>query len=94
LKINKIIKMDIKTISCSKCDNNMPELRKTKYGYNFCVSCSEKYNLVSKLRGVSVQMGEGDHTWIETVFMTEEEYKKYINPEGNPEITFEIEEEE
>jgi hypothetical protein len=86
--------MDIKTISCSKCDNNMPELRKTKYGYNFCVSCSEKYNLVSKLRGVSVQMGEGDHTWIETVFMTEEEYKKYINPEGNPEITFEIEEEE
>jgi hypothetical protein len=39
-------------------------------------------------------MGEGDHTWIETVFMTEEEYKKYINPEGNPEITFEIEEEE
>lgn len=94
MKINKIIKMDIKTISCSKCDNNMPELRKTKYGYNFCVSCSEKYNLVSKLRGVSVQMGEGDHTWIETVFMTEEEYKKYINPEGNPEITFEIEEEE
>ena len=90
IKKSKIMEM----ISCSKCDNNMPELRKTKYGYNFCVSCSEKYNLVSKLRGVSVQMGEGDHTWIETVFMTEEEYKKYINPEGNPEITFEIEEEE
>ena len=84
----------MKQIYCIKCKGDMPELRKTKYGYNFCVSCSEKYNLVSKLRGVSVQMGEGDHTWIETVFMTEEEYKKYINPEGNPEITFEIEEEE
>lgn len=78
-------------INCPKCGNDMPKLRKTKYGYGFCVSCSEKYNLVSKLRGISVQMGEGDHTWTETVFMTEEEYKKYINPEGNPKITFGIE---
>jgi hypothetical protein len=86
--------MEIEQISCKKCGHPMPKLRKTKYGYEFCVSCSEKYNLVSKLCGVSVQMGEGDHTWIETVFMTEEEYKKYINPEGNPEITFGIEEDE
>ena len=78
-------------INCPKCGNDMPELRKTKYGYGFCVSCSEKYNLVGKLRGVSVQMGEGDHTCTETVFMNEEEYKYYINPEGNPEITFGIE---
>jgi uncharacterized Zn finger protein (UPF0148 family) len=81
----------MKQISCEKCGYPMPKLRKTQYGYEFCVSCSEKYNLVSKLRGVSVQMGEGDHTWIETIFMNEEEYKKYINPEGNPEITFGIE---
>jgi hypothetical protein len=78
-------------ISCVKCGSSMPKLRKIKYGYEFCVSCSEKYNLVSKLRGVSVQMGEGDHTWTETIFMSEEEYKKYINPEGNPEITFGVE---
>jgi hypothetical protein len=36
-------------------------------------------------------MGEGDHTWTETIFMSEEEYKVYTNPEGNPEITFGIE---
>ncbi len=78
-------------ISCVKCGSSMPKLRKTKYGYEFCVSCSEKYNLVSKLCGVSVQMGEGDHTWTETIFMSEEEYKVYTNPEGNPEITFGIE---
>ena len=86
--------MEIEQISCKKCGHPMPKLRKTKYGYEFCVSCSEKYNLVSKLCGVSIQMGEGDHTWIEPVFMTEEEYKKYINPEANPEITFGIEEDE
>lgn len=89
LTTKKPIKMEM--ISCVKCGSPMPKLRLTKYGYEFCPSCSEKYNLVSKLRGVSVQMGEGDHTWTETVFMTEEQYKQHINPEGNPEITFGIE---
>ena len=64
-------------ISCPKCGSDMPELRKTKYGYDFCVSCSETYDLVGKKRGVSVQMGEGDHTWIETVIMNEKEYLEY-----------------
>jgi hypothetical protein len=81
----------MKMIPCIKCGTEMPELRLTKFGYEFCLSCSDRYNLVSKLRGVSVQMGEGDHTWTETVFMTEEQYKHHINPEGNPEITFGIE---
>jgi len=35
--------------------------------------------------------GHGDHTWTETLVLDEEDYKKYINPEGNPEITFGIE---
>lgn len=78
-------------ISCPKCGNDMPKLRKTEYGYNFCVTCSEKYNMVGKTRGVSVQKGEGDHTWIETIIMNEKEYSNHINPEGNPEITFGVE---
>ena len=78
-------------ISCLKCGNNMPELRKTKYGYDFCVSCSETYNLVSTKRAITVQKGEGDHTWNETILMDEAEYKKHINPEDNPKITFGIE---
>lgn len=85
--------MELKMISCPKCGNDMPELRKTQYGYDFCVSCSETYNLVSTKRAVTVQKGEGDHTWNETILMGEEEYEKYINPEGNPEITFGIENE-
>tara|TARA_R110000796_G_scaffold104011_8_gene213551 strand:- start:692 stop:949 length:258 start_codon:yes stop_codon:yes gene_type:complete len=83
--------MNLKMISCPKCDNDMPELRKINYGYNFCVSCSETYNLVSKKRAITIQKGEGDHTWNETVLMGGEEYKKHINPESEYEITFGVE---
>lgn len=81
----------MKMIPCEKCSSPMPELRLTQFGYNFCVSCSEKYNLVGAKRGMSIQKGEGDHTWTETVIMDEEEYKHHINPDGNPEITFGVE---
>ncbi len=81
----------MKMIPCEKCGSPMPELRLTQFGYNFCVSCSEKYNLVGAKRGISVQKGEGDHTWTETVIMDEEEYKYHINPNNDPEITFGIE---
>ena len=81
----------MKMIPCEKCGSPMPELRLTQFGYNFCVSCSEKYNLVGAKRGISIQKGEGDHTWTETVIMNEEEYKHHINPDGDPEIIFGIE---
>lgn len=81
----------MRMIECPKCGNDFPELRKTQYGYDFCVNCSETYNLVSKKQGISVQRGEGDHTWNETILVDEHQYKKHINPEGNPEITFGIE---
>ena len=71
----------MKMISCSKCGNDMPELRKTQYGYSFCVKCSETKNLVGAKRGIPVQMGEGDHTWTETVIMDEELYLKYTEQE-------------
>jgi len=64
--------MNIKMIPCPKCGNDFPELRVTQYGYNFCVECST----VGAKRGVPVQMGQGDHTWTETVIMDEEVYNK------------------
>jgi len=67
----------VKMISCSKCHGEMPELRLTKFGYNFCVSCSEGLNLVGKKRALPVQMGEGDHSWTETVIMEESDYLQY-----------------
>jgi len=71
----------MKMILCTKCGNNMPELRKTQYGYNFCVTCSESKNLVGTKRGIPVLKGEGDHTWVETVIMDEEVYLKHTEQE-------------
>ena len=33
--------MKLKMIKCNAVVRTMPELRLTKYGYNFCVTCSE-----------------------------------------------------
>ena len=79
--------MTMKMIPCPKCGEDFPELRKTKYGYNFCVNCSE----VGAKRGVPMTFGTGDHTWTETLILNEKDYLKHINPEGNPELTFGIE---
>ena len=69
--------IQVKMISCTKCQGDMPELRKTQYGYNFCVNCSDGLNLVGKKRALPVQMGEGDHSWTETVIMEESDYIRY-----------------
>ena len=66
LTIEKKPNMKFKMIDCKSCDGEMPELRLTQYGYNFCVSCSESGNKV-----------EGDHTWVETVIMDEDQYNNY-----------------
>ena len=69
--------MKLKMIDCKYCDNQMPELRLTHYGYHFCIECSENGNRVGRKQGVPIMMGEGDHTWIETVIMTDEQFKRY-----------------
>ena len=55
----------IKMIPCPKCGQPMPELRKTKYGYNFCVECSS----VDKVVGITTVEGSGDHTWNDIIIM-------------------------
>lgn len=69
--------LKVKMIPCTKCGGDMPELRKIKFGYTFCVGCSDGLNLVGKKRALPVQMGEGDHSWTETIIMEESEYLKY-----------------
>lgn len=64
-------------IPCIKCKNDMPKLRKEKFGYNFCVNCST----VTAKRAVSVQLGEKDHTWNDIVIMDENEYGSFIRSE-------------
>lgn len=63
----------VKMISCTKCGGDMPELRKTEYGYDFCVNCST----VGAKRGVPVQRGTGDHTYNDIVIMEEDDYIKF-----------------
>jgi hypothetical protein len=79
LTIKKTKTMEM--IPCSKCGNNMPELRKTNFGYDFCIQCSDKYNLIGKKRAITVQMGEGDHTWNETIIMSEKDFLEYEKQE-------------
>lgn len=62
-------------IPCIKCQKDMPELRKTQYGYDFCVNCST----VGIKRGIPIQRGEGDHTWTETVIVEDDVYQHHSN---------------
>ena len=73
--------MNLKMISCSSCNEPMPELRFTKYGYSYCVKCSEAGLGVGRKQGIPVLMGEGDHTWVETVIMDADQYEQYIAQE-------------
>lgn len=73
--------MEYKMIPCTPCGEDMPELRLTQYGYNFCVKCSESGNRIKPKHGVPILMGEGDHTWVETIIMDDVEYKSYQNNE-------------
>lgn len=45
-------------IKCSRCSGEMPKLRLTSYGYDFCVTCSDVKPKVGRIRVV----GEGDYT--------------------------------
>ncbi len=81
LTIEKKQTMKYKMIECRSCGGDMPELRLTQYGYNFCVTCSETGNKVKAKHGIPVMMGEGDHTWIETVIMDDDQYQQYQNQE-------------
>jgi len=50
--------MNLEMIPCTRCGNDMPKLRLEKYGYDFCVSCSDVKPKVGRIRVV----GEGDYT--------------------------------
>ncbi len=56
---------DIKYINCSVCDEPMPELRLTKFNYNFCVNCSN----TKPKKAINAQFGSGDNTFEEIVFI-------------------------
>ena len=81
LTLEKKQTMKYKMIDCRSCGSEMPELRLTQYGYNFCVTCSENGKGEGMKHGIPVLMGEGDHTWVETVIMDDEQFKSYQRTE-------------
>jgi hypothetical protein len=73
--------MNLKMIACSSCGEPMPELRLTKAGFSYCVTCSENGLGAGRKQGIPVLMGEGDHTWVETIIMDADQYERYIAQE-------------
>ena len=71
------MKQTFKMIPCTSCGGEKPELRLTQYGYNFCVTCSENGKGEGMKHGIPVLMGEGDHTWVETIIMSDKQFQTY-----------------
>ena len=71
--------MKYKMIPCSKCKEDMPELRLTQYNYSFCVKCSEAGLGSETKKAITVLKGEGDHTWVETIVMSDSDYNSYLS---------------
>ena len=82
LTIEKKQTMKYKMIECRSCGGDMPELRLTQCGSNFCVTCSENGKGEGMKHGIPVLMGEGDHTWVETVIMDDDQYQQYQRQEN------------
>ena len=60
---------NITYIDCSVCNEPMPELRLTKYKYDFCINCST----VGAKKGIPTTFGKGDHTYTELVILDDDD---------------------
>ena len=69
---------NIKMIPCPKCGNDFPELRKTDYGYNFCVNCST----VEAVVGITTVEGSGDHTYNDIIIMDRKQAMRIAQQEA------------
>lgn len=64
--------MELEKIKCSRCQEDMPKLRLDKFGYDFCVNCSDVKPKVGRIRVV----GEGDYTATELDILDQDVAKK------------------
>lgn len=78
---------EIQMMKCPCCGNPMPLLRLTKFGYNFCVDCSN----VEIKRGVPITRGTGEDTWVDLEIVTYAEKTSELCVDYN--LYFEEEEE-
>lgn len=71
--------MELEMINCTKCNSQMPKLRKEKYGYTFCVNCSTEKPLVAR----TVTFGTGDDIWTDTEILTQDQAQRILELEAN-----------
>ena len=64
---------NLKMIPCVVCKEDMPELRKEKFGYLNCVNCST----VKPKRAVITTGGSGDHTWNDIQILSAEDAESF-----------------
>ena len=64
--------MNLEMIPCTRCGNGVPKLRLDKFGYNFCVDCSDVKPKVGRVRVV----GEGDYTATELDILDQDTARK------------------
>jgi len=67
---------EVKCISCGEAIH--PKRLQILPNTKCCVNCSE----VGRKRGVTIQLGEGDHTYNDLVIMSEKQYFKYVESEN------------
>tara|TARA_Y100000034_G_C6875737_1_gene400458 strand:+ start:631 stop:867 length:237 start_codon:yes stop_codon:yes gene_type:complete len=60
-------------IDCPKCGEDMPKLRLTKFGYEYCINCSTE----KPKRAINVTGGSGDHTYNTIEVVTSDQYDSY-----------------
>ena len=67
------------TVECLGCGEKIhPKRLEILPNTKYCVSCSD----VSRKRGITIQRGEGDHSYTDVVIMEEKQYRNYMNLEG------------
>ena len=60
-------------INCVRCGAAMPKLRLTKFGYDFCINCSNE----KPKRAINITGGSGDHTYNTIEVVTSDQYDSY-----------------
>ena len=67
------------TVECLGCGEPIhPKRLEIMPGTKHCVKCSD----VGRKRGVTIQRGEGDHSYTDVVIMEEKQFINYIVSEG------------
>jgi hypothetical protein len=74
-----MIQNEIMIVECLGCNEQIhPKRLEILPNTKYCVTCSN----IGRKRGVTVQRGEGDHSYTDVVILEEKQFIRYIIDEG------------